>query len=106
MIDLSKIEGFEWDEGNTHKPGEHDVSQEEAEGIFFTNPIFAPDVKHSQTEERTHAFGITKAGRLLHVTFTLRVNGRKIRVISARDMSRKERRIYHAKKTSEADSSL
>jgi uncharacterized DUF497 family protein len=34
------------------------------------------------------------AERLLHVSFTLRANGTRIRVISARDMHRKERKVY------------
>jgi uncharacterized DUF497 family protein len=46
------------------------------------------------TESRFHALGKTNAGRLLHITFTLRFEGRKVRPISARDMHRKERRVY------------
>jgi len=42
---------------------------------------------------RYHALGMTHAGRL-HITFTLREDGTLIRVISARDMHRKERSIY------------
>ena len=68
---------------------------DEIEQVFFNVPlVLAPDVKHSQTEPRFHALGRTTAGRLLHITFTLRFEGRKIRPISARDMHRKERRVY------------
>jgi uncharacterized DUF497 family protein len=52
------------------------------------------DVVHSQNELRLHALGVTDDGRRLHITFTLRQTGQFIRVISARDMHRKERAIY------------
>ena len=52
------------------------------------------DGKHSSAEIRIHALGKSDEGRLLHVTFTLRENKTKIRVISARNMSRKERTYY------------
>ncbi len=51
-------------------------------------------MQHSQVEARFHALGRSDAGRLLHVTFTLRREGTVIRVISARNMSRKERSRY------------
>jgi uncharacterized DUF497 family protein len=96
VIDFDKIEGFDWDAGNDRKSADkHKVSQSEVEQVFFNVPfVLAPDVKHSQTEPRFHALGKTAAGRLLHITFTLRFDGRKIRPISARDMHRKERRVY------------
>jgi uncharacterized DUF497 family protein len=95
MIDLTLIEGFEWDDGNARKSlDKHDVSQAEAEQIFSGEPLLAEDVKHSQDETRFQALGETVEGRRLHVTFTLRDNGRRIRVVSARDMNRKERAIY------------
>jgi uncharacterized protein len=56
--------------------------------------MIADDVKHSDREARYQAMGRTIAGRLLHVTFTLRDNQTKIRVISARSLSRKERAYY------------
>jgi len=96
MIDFEKVEGFDWDAGNARKSEEsHGVSQTEVEQVFFNVPlVLTPDLKHSQTEPRFHALGQTNTGRLLHITFTLRFDGRKIRPISARDMHRKERRIY------------
>ena len=96
MIDFEKIEGFDWDAGNDRKSEDkHQVSQAEVEQVFFNVPlVLAPDPKHSQTEPRFHVLGKTAAGRLLHITFTLRFEGRKIRSISARDMHRKERRVY------------
>ena len=96
MIDLEQIVGFDWDEGNSRKSADkHDVSQAEAEGIFFNDPlILAEDLRHSHGQPRFNALGKTGQNRLLHVTFTLRQNGTMIRVISARDMHRKERKFY------------
>ncbi len=95
MISLTKITGFNWDEGNTRKNEKHGVSMAEAEQVFFNAPwLLLEDVKHSQQEPRFHALGQTDDRRLLHITFTLRHAGGKIRVISARDMHRKERAIY------------
>jgi uncharacterized DUF497 family protein len=96
VIDLTAAEGFEWDEGNVRKNvDKHDVSQAEAEQIFFNQPLLlSPDQRHSRLEERFHALGKTDEGRLLHITFTMRDAGRMIRIISARDMHRKERGFY------------
>ena len=96
MIDLSRIEGFQWDEGNGRKSIEkHDVSQGEAEQVFFNEPLLmVEDVSHSVEELRLHALGRTDARRLLHITFRLRDGDRLIRVISARTMHRKERARY------------
>ncbi|MET3900912.1 uncharacterized DUF497 family protein [Devosia sp. UYZn731] len=96
MIDWQRITGFEWDAGNARKSVEkHDVSQAEAEQVFFNEPLLTvPDTKHSAGEARIHALGCTDDGRLLHITLTLRDSETKLRVISARDMSRKERSYY------------
>lgn len=96
MIDLNRIVGFQWDEGNGRKSADkHAVSQSQAEQIFFNEPLLMiADSKHSAAEQRVHALGHTDDGRLLHVTFTLRAEGTLIRVISARDMNRKERGHY------------
>ncbi len=96
MIELDRIVGFQWDRGNARKSvDKHGVSQAEAEQVFAHAPLLiAKDVDHSQFELRFHALGATTAGRPLHVTFTLRADNTLIRVISARDMSRKERTRY------------
>jgi hypothetical protein len=96
MINLVRITGFDWDEGNSRKSVEkHDVSQPEAEQVFFNQPLLVlADGQHSQQETRYHALGRTDDARLLHITFTLRATGSLIRVISARDMHRKERTVY------------
>ena len=96
MIDLTRIEGFDWDDGNSRKSTDkHGVSQAEAEQVFLNEPLLlSDDVKHSMEEPRFHALGQTDDGRLLHISFTLRRENRRIRVISARAMHRKERERY------------
>jgi len=95
MIDLSQIAGFNWDDGNARKNEKHEVSMAEAEQVFFNAPLLLlEDPAHSQEDPRLHALGKTDEGRTLHITFTLRQAGLLIRVISARDMHRKERVIY------------
>lgn len=96
MFDVIRIEGFDWDEGNSRKSAEkHDVEPGEAEQVFQDAKILiASDIKHSVHEPRFQALGRSFSGRHLHIAFTLPRNGTLIRVISARDMNRKERKIY------------
>jgi len=88
--------GFEWDEGNSDKNWDkHGVSDFECEEVFFNQPLVVRhDPKHSQREARMYALGRTDKDRRLVVAFTLR--GDMIRVISARDMTRRERSVYEA----------
>ena len=95
MIDLPAIVGFDWDDGNARKNDKHGVSQSEAEEVFFNQPLLLlEDARHGGQELRYHALGRTHEGRRLHITFALREDDMLIRVISARDMHRKERSIY------------
>jgi uncharacterized protein len=95
MIDLRDVTGFDWDDGNTRKNDKHGVSMAEAEQVFFNTPLLLlEDEGHSQQEIRVHALCQTDTGRGLHITFTVRQAGALIRVISARDLHRKERAIY------------
>jgi hypothetical protein len=100
MIDWTGVTGFDWDQGNARKSADkHGVSQAEAERVFFNEPLLVvPDSKHSEQEMRYHALGSTDERRLLHITFTLRASATLIRVISARDMHRKERIYYEQAK--------
>jgi hypothetical protein len=93
---IATITGFQWDEGNLFKNWEkHRVTAVECEQVFFNQPVIAvPDEQHSDTESRFYILGQTDTGRELFVVFTIR--GNLIRVISARDMNRKERKIYEA----------
>lgn len=105
MIDLARVEGFEWDDGHSRKSADrHGVSQAEAEQAFLNEPLLvSEDQRHSESEERFHAFGQTDDGRRLHVTFTLRGEGRLVRVISARDMNKKERVSYERQAQGDPD---
>jgi uncharacterized DUF497 family protein len=98
---LAACEGFEWDAGNDTKNWtSHQVSQGEIEQVFFQAPfLVAYDARHSQTEDRFYGLGRTAADRCLFVVFTLR--GKLIRVISARDVNKRERGIYE--RAQEAD---
>ena len=96
---LGQLDGFEWDEGNRDKNRlKHQVSAEECEEVFSNQPlIILEDYKHSKMEQRYAAYGVTDEGRRLMVYFTVRST--RYRVISARDMHRKERRFYEDQKT-------
>jgi uncharacterized protein len=91
---LLQSTGFEWDAGNIDKIWQkHQVAPNEAEEVFFNKPLLLlPDEEHSSLEERFSAMGKTDAGRLLFITWTYRAP--LVRVISARPMSRKERKLY------------
>ena len=96
LIDFGRVTGFQWDRGNERKNADrHGVSQSEAEQVFANyHLLVVSDTRHSQSETRFHALGITATRRRLHITFTMRERGTVIRVISARDMSRRERIQY------------
>ncbi len=91
---FSDIVGFDWDDGNRDKNYlKHNVLNGECEDVFFNQPlIIVSDSKNSKKEKRYAAFGVTDGGRKLVVVFTLRA--KLLRVISARDMTRKERKYY------------
>jgi hypothetical protein len=93
-LDFFNIEGFDWDKGNIDKNWlRHKVSSVEIEEVFFNEPLLISfDKTHSQNESRFATLGITNEIRKLFIVFTIRKN--KIRIISARDMSRKERKVY------------
>jgi hypothetical protein len=95
---LAACTGFDWDEGNLLKNWEtHQVSAAECEQVFFNRPLLAaPDPAHSQEEPRYYVLRQTDAGRTLFVVFTIRAD--RIRIISARDMSHRERRTYESHK--------
>jgi len=94
MFDFDSIVGFDWDEGNKQKNWDkHQVDYRECEEVFFNQTVLInEDTKHSSHEKRYYVLGRSDTGRTLFLVFMLRSN--KIRVISARDQSRKERKIY------------
>jgi hypothetical protein len=95
--DLENITGFEWDAGNEAKSAQkYSVERSEAEEVFLNQPlVLLDDAAHSRDEPRYRAFGKTKAGRWLQVSYTIR--GNLIRVISARPMNRRERKVFESK---------
>ncbi len=95
VIDLAAITGFDWDRGNARKTEAHGVTQTEAEQVFFNEPLLLTrDAKHSGMEPRYRALGRTDGGRLLTIVVTIRGKGTLVRVISAREMNRHEKKEY------------
>lgn len=94
MRTVKKVYEFIWDTGNLDKNWpKHKVSNKECEEVFFDeNKVTFKDILHSQKEERFRIVGKTKNGRLLFIVFTVR--NKKIRIISGRDINKKEVRLY------------
>ena len=99
---LETCEGFDWDQDNAEKNWtSHRVTPEEAEDVFFNDPlIIRSDVRHSREEKRYYALGQTSTGRRLFIAFTIR--HRLIRMISARDMNRREQAAYDSHEKADA----
>ena len=95
-ISLPEFVGFDWDQGNIDKNWfTHQVTPQETEQVFFNAPLFvADDEKHSQKEKRMLVLGQTDKNRPLFIAFTIRQSC--VRVISARDMNKKERKVYQS----------
>lgn len=95
MVSFNEVDGFDWDEGNRDKKQlRHNVHWLECEEVFFNRPLIVKqDTLHSKAESRYAALGRTERNRLLVIVFTVR--DKKIRIISARDMT--ERAIYEEK---------
>ena len=92
---LSTPVGFLWDDGNLNENlKKHNFTIQEAEDMFFSEPVtVAQEDRHSTDRERRfYALGRTKTNRKLFAAFTTREN--KVRIISVRDMSRKEISVY------------
>ncbi|MFN0280253.1 MAG: BrnT family toxin [Pyrinomonadaceae bacterium] len=91
---LDHCEGFDWDEGNSNKNWfGHRVTDLECEEMFINTPlIVAINTKHSSDEKRYEALGRTTSDRRLFVAFKIRQS--LIRIISAREMNRREWNRY------------
>ena len=93
----SRIDGFDWDSGNSKKIKTHGLSREDIEVFFQQKSVYVtPDIKHSEKEERYLAVGLSSKGRPMMVIFTFRENegNRLIRPITARYMHDKEVKRY------------
>ena len=86
---MLRIERFQWDEQNEeHLLKQHGVTPEEAEEVFYTDPYFRRGREGSR-----YVYGQTEAGRYLFVVY-LDFEGGTVRIISARDMTPREKRLY------------
>ena len=99
MDELGNLTGFDWDAGNRDKNWRmHSVTSGECEQVFFNLPLLVrDDPAHSTAEPRWYALGLTDTGRPLFIVFTIRQD--RLRVISARDMNARERKIYAQENT-------
>ena len=88
------VAGFQWDDGNRDKNlTKHEVTNEECEEVFDdVKKVVREDAEHSHVEARHYLIGKTKKGRILFISFTARKD--LVRVISARDINKKERKFY------------
>ena len=91
---FEQFSGFQWDRGNIDKNLiKHNVENWECEQVFFNRPLLVlEDTRNSVSEKRWVAFGKTDADRFLVLVFIRR--GNLIRIISARDMNKRERKFY------------
>jgi uncharacterized DUF497 family protein len=94
VLILGEFTGFDWDDGNRGKNWWlHDVSDTECEQVFFNQPLLTmSDEEHADGEARYLTLGRTDQGRRLAVIFTTRQD--RLRVISAREMTKRERKLY------------
>lgn len=107
MISILDVDGFDWDKGNELKSySKHGTTKKEAEEVFDNYPLFFGRGRNKGSEERMLAYGKSNSDKLLTLVFTIRKN--KIRIISARQQSRKERNVYNekAKEAAKANSGL
>lgn len=96
-IDFGALKGFDWNEGNLEHIKKHKVNYRECEEVFLNQPLIVnEDETHSQSEERLRVYGQTNRRRSVLIIFTIRNN--QIRIVSARDQNKKERREYEKTK--------
>ena len=97
-LDVASLTGFDWDEGNIYKNEQkHGLSYKTIEEVFFNEPLLVvEDFSHSRDACRCVAFGHDKKQTKIMVVFVQRDN--LIRVISAREMTKKEKNFYEANK--------
>ena len=87
---------FDWDEGNRDKNQKHKIDDQESEEVFLDREkVIYKDPIHSVTEDTFILLGKTKRDRLLYTVYTIR--NHKIRIISSRDINKKEVRLYEKK---------
>jgi uncharacterized DUF497 family protein len=94
MIDLSYITGFEWDEASRKSNWQrYHIEEGECHDVFFNLPLFVQtDLENIPVKRRSYILGQTLSGRKLFIAFTIHKD--KIRIITARDMSKREQLLY------------
>ena len=82
------LRSFDWDDENVAHIARHDVSSSEVEEMLLSNPVIrrGPDGRYL-------AYGRTENDRMLFAVYVRRPRGR-VRVLTARDMIERERRLY------------
>ena len=87
---------FSWDDRkNNANKKKHGVSFEEAQTVFFDeNAIEYDDPDHSEEEDRYLMIGFSYRLRVFIIAYSLRENGKEIRIISARRATKKEQRFF------------
>lgn len=86
---MIKIKKFQWDKKNIrHLLYRHNVTRKEAEQIFVGDPYF-----RKGRDGTRYVYGQTESGRYLFVVY-LYLGKEVVRVISARNMTDRERRLY------------
>ena len=89
-----KIEEISWDQETVDHISDHLVSPEEVEEVLF-NDVDTPLVMRGKEGEYL-AYGKTHGGRLLFIVWASKY--RKTKIITARDMTEKEKRFYRRRK--------
>ena len=97
-LDVESLIGFDWDDGNVYKNEEkHGLNFKHIEEVFFNEPLLViEDFLHSENECRCVAYGRDDNDLKIMVVFTVRAN--LIGVISAREMTKKEKKFYETNK--------
>ncbi|MFH1907666.1 MAG: BrnT family toxin [Chloroflexota bacterium] len=93
-----KVTGFIWFEDIVEKlESKHNVRQQDVREIFGSKPhVRFVEKGHRSGENVYAALGLTDGGRYLIVFLVLKKDGRAL-ILSARDMTRNERRDYGQK---------
>jgi hypothetical protein len=88
---------FEWDENkNEINKKKHGLSFETAKEVFYDDDaILFDDPDHSNGEERFLIIGMTESSKICIVSHCYRDSDNVIRLISAREATKREKQIYH-----------
>ena len=97
-LDVESLIGFDWDDANVYKnENKHGLNYKLIEDVFFNEPLLiVEDFSHSYEEYRCVAFGRDNNNNKIMLVFTARDG--LIRVISARAMTKKEKKFYENNK--------